>query len=272
MTEITIHQALLGYDRGHRVLASSRLIESRSRHALLQFSDRSISAKRISESGYLTGYPLPREGLYVLAKTWNAPEVSRPGCVWTHSLLISFTELAQVDDPRKLTNCFSRPSQEGDSERYLKPIDINMNEVQGEPSVQGDLARELIARLYTFPDQKVLMEVGRQEDADTALLAVWGQQWPRLRRNFRFCSLTDEDRSTAEHEFDVQFVPAARRSVRVQWDEEGAERKVWVNLCLADLLDPNPEFRKFIWRAGGDISDGAGEICRVVQIVFRKST
>ena len=266
MTEITIHQALLGYDRGHRILASSRLIESHSRHALLQFSDRSISARRISKSGYLTGYPLPDEGLYVLARTWNAPEVSRPGCVWTHSLLISFTELAQIDDPRKLMDCFLRPSQVGDSEKYSKPIVVDMDQEQASPSVEEDLARELIERLYTLPYQKVLLKVSQQEDVDTTLLAVWGQQWPRLRRNFRFCSLTDEDRSTADHDFDVQFLPSARKGARVGWDEEGVEREVWVNLCLADLLDLNPDFRKFIWRAGGDISNGRArfaELCKL---------
>ena len=266
MTEIGIHQALLGYDRGHRVLASSRLIESHSRHSLLQFSDRSISAKRIPESGYLTGYPLADEGLYVLAKTWDAPEVSRPGCIWTHSLLISFTELAQIDDPRKLLTCFRRPSQVGENERYSVPMVVDMAQAQTFLPVEEDLARELIMRLYAAPNQKVLMKVGNQEDADTTLLAVWGQQWPRLRRNFRFCSLTHEDRSTADHDFDVQFLPSAPMKAKVKRDKEVDEREVWVNLCSADLLSPNPEFRKFIWRAGGDISGGRArfaELCRL---------
>ena len=266
LTQIEIHQALLGYERGHRVLASSRLVESRSRHSLLQFSDRSISAKRIPESGYLTGYPLADEGLYVLAKTWDAPEISRPGCIWTHSLLISFTELAEIDDPRKLLRCFRRPMLEGENDRYSVPVVAEIGDEQACPPVGTDLARELIVRLYASPNQKVLMKVGNQEEADATLLAVWGQQWPRLRRSFRFCSLTHEDRSTAHHEFDVQFLPSVGMGPRDKQDEDVVEREVWVNLCLSDLLKPNPEFRRFIWRAGGDISGGRArfaELCRL---------
>ena len=266
MTQIEIHQALLGYDRGHRVLASSRSIEGHSRHSFLQFSDRSINAKKIPANGYLTGYPLADEGLYVLAKTWNAPEISRPGCIWTHSLLISFTELAEIEDPRRLLSCFRRPQQVGEDERYSVPVVADMGDAKPLPAVAQDLARELIVGLYASPNKKVLIKVSDQQEADVTLLAVWGQQWPRLRRNFRFCSLTQEDRSTADQNFDVQFLPSVRLDTRQERNEEYAEREVWVSLCLGDLAKPNAEFRRFIWRAGGDISEGRArfaELCRL---------
>ena len=47
-----------------------------------------------------------------LSKTWAAPEISRPGCIWTHSLFISFTELAQIEDPRILLQLFVRPTDD----------------------------------------------------------------------------------------------------------------------------------------------------------------
>ena len=266
LAQIVIDQALLGYDRGHRMLASSRLIEGDSRHSFLQFSDRSISAKRIPESGYLTGYPLADEGLYVLAKTWDAPEISRPGCIWTHSLLISFTDLAEIEEPRRLLACFRRPQEVGESDRYSVPVIADMSDTKACPAVENDLARELIARLYSSPNQKVLMKAGDQEGVDATVLAVWGQQWPRLRRNFRFCSLTQEDRSTAHHDFDVQFLPSVRVGKNDNRDEDLADGEVWASLCLSDLVKPNAEFRRFIWRAGGDISGGRArfaELCRL---------
>ena len=266
LTQIVIDQALLGYDRGHRVLASSRLVESHSRHSFLQFSDRSISATRIPESGYLTGYPLSDEGLYVLAKTWDAPEIARPGCIWTHSLLISFTELAEIGDPRGLLAFFRRPQKVGEYERYSVPVIAVMNDLDACSAVEEELAKELIIRLYDSPNQKVLMKVGDQEGADATLLAVWGQQWPRLRRSFRFCSLTQDDRSTEHHNFDVQFLPSVRVANNDDGNEDVVEREVWVSLCLSDLVKPNKEFRRFLRRAGGDISGGRArfaELCRL---------
>ena len=266
MTQLVIDQALLGYDRGHRVLASSRLIESHSKHFFLQFSDRSISAKKIPESGYLTGYPLADEGLYVLAKTWDAPEIARPGCIWTHSLLISFTELAEIEDPRSLLACFRRPQQVGENERYSVPVIANMNDAKAWPAVERNLAKELIVRLYGSPNQKVLLKAGDQKEADATVLAVWGQQWPRLRRSFRFCSLTQEDRSTDQYDFDVQFLPSVRVTKNENGNEDVVEREAWVSVCLSDLVTPNAEFRRFLWRAGGDISGGRArfaELCRL---------
>jgi len=266
VTQIEVHQALLGYDRGHRVLASSRSIGGHSRHSFLQFSDRSINAKKIPANGYLTGYPLAEEGLYVLAKTWNAPEISRPGCIWTQSLLISFTELAEIEDPRRLLSCFRRPQQVGEDERYSVPVVVDMGDAKPLPAVAQGLARELIVGLYASPNKKVLMRASDQEETDVTLLAVWGQQWPRLRRNFRFCSLTQEDRSTGDHNFDVQFLPFVRLDTKQERSEEYAEREVWMSLCLGDLAKPNAEFRRFIWRAGGDISEGRArfaELCRL---------
>ena len=40
----------------------------------------------------------------------------------------------------------------------------------------------------------------------------------------------------------------------------------WIDLCVDDLLNPNLSFRKFVWRAGGDISGGRkrfAELCRL---------
>lgn len=266
LTQLAIDQALLGYDRGHRILASSRLIESHSKHAFLQFSDRSISARKIPESGYLTGYPLADEGLYVLAKTWDAPEIERPGCIWTHSLLISYTELAEIGDPRTLLACFRRPQRVGENERYSVPVILDMNDLKAWPAVEKNLAKELLVRLYGSPSQKVFLQAGDQKEVDATLLAVWGQQWPRLRRSFRFCTLTQEDRSTDQHYFDVQFLPPGHAPKNESGDEDVVEREVWISLCLGDLVKANPEFRRFLWRAGSDISGGRArfaELCRL---------
>ena len=266
MHPIAIQQALLGYERGHRLLASSSIVDSTSKHSLLQFSDRSIAVGQIPENGYVTGYPLPELGVYVLARTWAAPEISRPGCIWTHSLLISFTELAQIDDPRRLLQLFCRPTGPEERERYTMPLVLNLMQERSWLSIDIDLARALLIRLYTEPNAGVFMSPRNQETADVTLLAIWGQQWPRLRRNFRFCSLTAEDRSTEEHKFDVQFIASAHYEAYTPNSEKVSNLDEWIDLCVDDLVSPNSTFRKFVWRAGGDISGGRNrfaELCRL---------
>ena len=174
MSGIEIHQALLGYDRGHRLIASSLSIGTKSKHALLQFSDRSINVQKIPEIGYLTGYPLIEDGLYVLAKTWAAPEMPRPGCIWTHSLLISFTELAQISDPRVLLDAFRRPADGPGSMDYATPAIVNMNSGYKFAPIDVSLARELLVRLYAEPDVQVFAPPRDQLNTDLTLLAIWG--------------------------------------------------------------------------------------------------
>ena len=89
-----LQQALHGYSDGHRQLALSTTLKLNDQKRLLALSDISGPGADLSPEGYLTGYPLTESGLFALGRTWPAPEMSRPGCVWTHTLLIDFSDLA----------------------------------------------------------------------------------------------------------------------------------------------------------------------------------
>jgi hypothetical protein len=60
-------------------------------------------------SGYLTGYPLTESGYYAFARTWPAPEMPRPGCVWTHTILIEFSDIPSLQSAIGLLGLFRRP-------------------------------------------------------------------------------------------------------------------------------------------------------------------
>ena len=107
---ITIDQTLHGYSEGHRLIEGSVKLPQPDARTMLVLSDASGSGSRIPPNGYLTGYPLAEAGKYVLARTWAAPEMSRPGCVWTHSLLIDFPDLARLGSADELLERFRRPS------------------------------------------------------------------------------------------------------------------------------------------------------------------
>ena len=266
-----IHQAILGYDRGHRLLAASKGLSSISKHQLVQLSDRSLDVKSLPKSGYLTGYPLPEDGLYVVACTWGAPEMPRPGCIWTHSLFVSFTELARLDDPRYLLPFFKRPNAIESKDEYSQPLEFEPCDTPL-PPIDAVLASKLLSQLYAQPLRQVYLDAEDQAKSHATVLAIWGQQWPRLRRNFRFCSLTAKDRSTSEHCFDVQFLSAGKKERHSTIEHRLDDQESWMNLCLDDLRASNFAFRQFLRRAGGDIKDGRGRFAELCQLFAQRTS
>src|SRR3954471_23899161 len=112
MCPASIHQAIHGYREGHRLLSSSLSLNPDSARAMLVLSDMSGPTMQPGFDEYLTGYPLPGSDLFVFAKTWYASEMQRPGCVWTHSLLLSCDQVSQTSGS-SLMYKFRRPQLEG---------------------------------------------------------------------------------------------------------------------------------------------------------------
>ena len=119
-----IHQTLHGYSEGHILLASSlSTLTHRDRKKMAVLSDWDEYARRGEDSSYITTYPLPDSPYYVVAMTWYANEMERPGCVWTHSLLLDMTEGSVFFDFRALFFAFVRPQRDKYSE-YNKILEI----------------------------------------------------------------------------------------------------------------------------------------------------
>ena len=203
---VTIHQALHGYRDGHRLLESSMSLSGDARSILLTLSDMSGPSMVPGFDFYVTGYPVFEAGCYALAATWYAPEMERPGCVWTHTLLIDFSHLAAVEDLRALQAYFVRPRLGGDFSSYQQPIAAHLD-------VDGPVARfhnipsmRLLQALYT-QDDAVLCSIENAAQPLDFLLQIWSQQWPKLRRSFKFCTGALSPRRLKAAEFDLQFFP-----------------------------------------------------------------
>lgn len=172
-----IEQMLHGYDNGHRLLASSVLLKNNAEmDAVATMSDWSEyvgSAK--GDSSYVTAYPLAGSGYYVIAKTWYAHEMRRPGCVWTHSLLLPFEELNSVDDFRRLESYFKRPTAEGSFDAYSHSLDYANKNVDPS-SYQPQLAsRRLVVGIFetlVYRSASVCYKVMESESLADACLSV----------------------------------------------------------------------------------------------------
>jgi GTPase-associated protein 1, N-terminal domain type 1 len=256
------HQALHGYADGHRQLALSTTLKPRDQKTLLGLSDISGPGARLHQNGYLTGYPLAESGFYALARTWPASEMPRPGCVWTHTLLIDFTELAALESLTFLQRMFRRPQSAKAAADYSKQVTTDSDpEEQGFPSLgfDEDWALLVMAGLYGNPRSTVV--VGRSEvQMDDAVLRIWSQQWPRLRRSFRFCTGAASDRLVDGESFDLLVLPSSDRNVRARLgatDDKSTGRGPWLDYAFYHLISPyRSDLRAFFRRAGADVAGG----------------
>jgi len=273
---VRLHQALHGYADGHRLLACSASLKGRDAKTMLILTDISGPGAQLDDGGYLTGYPLPESGLYALGRTWAAPEMPRPGCVWTHTLLVDFADLAGMLAPNSLVTAFHRPSVgEAVSDRYGIPLEVRDGDRAArcsEPAVD-ELVREMLWRLYGEPKSRIVLALSSKYELEPWVLALWSQQWPRLRRSFRFCTLSFADRSTDAEPFDLQLIPPNDRSVRARFptlaNAEAIPRRPvpWIEAAIGDLKCGGAgELRAFLHRAGGDVGHGREAFAPLCQL------
>lgn len=272
-TRVEVHQALHGYAEGHRQLAASISLKPRDAKTLLILSDISGPGARLDDDGYLTGYPLTDTGVYALAKTWPAHEMSRPGCVWTHTLLIDFADLAAVTSVADLLSAFHRPSPD-EHEKFGKPVTLNLcPDSSPIDEDNGPLARKIVGALYGKSRAKIISVRSAGCDIESLASVIWLQQWPRLRRTFRFCTLSATDRSTEGAGFDLQFLPGNNKALRTRFpnavdaDAVTEDDGNWLDEAITDLVQPSPEgLRSFLRRIGGDIAGGRSAFRPLCQL------
>src|SRR5690606_3012322 len=144
MATSSIHQAIHGYRDGHRLLSSSTPLPPDASRTMLVLSDMSGPSMQLGFDEYLTAYPLPGTELFVLAKTWYAPEMQRPGCVWTHSLLILRSHIARVACA-SLLGAFRRPQLDGVESAATKPVEVG--EASGDTTPDAFADRGLAAAM-----------------------------------------------------------------------------------------------------------------------------
>jgi hypothetical protein len=260
MSPILVHQTLHGYNDGHRLISGSLPLEGTDARIMLVMSDLSGPGVKPSADGYLTGYPLEKSGKYVLARTWSAPEMPRPGCVWTHSLIIENADLARINSARALLDAFSRPAGPTTRSPYGLPIPISFTPGPDAP-LRTQRARSLLQALYSFPACPVVAEVDVPLEDERLVMAIWLQQWPRLRRTFGFCTLSGMDRSSKGVALDLQLAREGERQLLSKFpnavvaDDRGFADAL--QPLLFDLMDPaGSTLREFLKRTGGDVEGG----------------
>jgi GTPase-associated protein 1, N-terminal domain type 1 len=267
--EAIMHQAVFGYRAGHNLLAASCQLSAESRRTLAVLTDASGPWPTSGFDCVFTGTPLPDMPYYALFCTWPAPEMPRPGCVWSHVFLIELADLAGLVDLAELREYFRRPSLV-DETSLLEPLRfIAKHDKTGSVplSLEKDVERFLEA-LYGTPERPFVTEAPDTGAYTDLVFAIWSQQWPRLRRNFRFSTGSFADRGRGGPAFDLQITNAT--NVRSWQRTDGrslpettnaaptnkADVHNWIRPAIEDLITPGATaFRSFLHTYGADVDN-----------------
>lgn len=258
-----IDQCLFGYDDGHKLLASSLSLEA-GISLLTELSDLAPNTVFGQSDSYWTGIPVPEMRRYVLMRTWTAPEMSRPGCVWSHALLIEPSFLEFVEDLTVLQGLFTRPSNNRDLARYRKAIDGADISTRGLDGPLNDaIVKKLVSAIYGKGDSSI--EVATADDLVTPLFSVWSQQWPRLRRNFRFQTAAIRTNSISSGaRFDIT---ASIGEVLEQSRSAIDNYPEWVSAASLDVeIGREGNLRRFLWQYGHDVKRQKGSFKPLVEL------
>jgi hypothetical protein len=275
-----VHQALHGYAEGHRLLESSIAIPDDLKRLMLRMSDLSGTSVVNGFRDYLTGYPLRPLNAYALAKTWYASEMSRPGCVWTHTFIIPASAMARITSLSAVQRAFKRPNGGSTAEGYSKPVLLEPESLSEYELVTPDriAMQALIAAHYQNNFQPLVIPAGSSDEHAAMILALWSQKWPTLRMSFTFCTGSLSARTFENRPLEIQCVPiGATRQVCREILEAGAaepivlnptpiETEPWVVVAADDALrlEVGP-VRCFLWSVA-DEDSGRTELQSFVKI------
>lgn len=280
----SFQQALFGYDNGHHLLRASLPLPTDMRHTLAVATDLSGSSPAEGFEASYTGIPLAGSNYYALFCTWLAPEAPRPGCVWSHVVFIELADFAELKDLTALRRLFRRPDKDNWND-YEKPIKFTQSDNPSKDLPANSLAygRSLLLALYSAPKRSIVFLTNDWRDAEELTFMVWSQQWPRLRRSFRFSTGSFADRGRGGIPFDLQISPVANRRA---WQRHGehlivdkdlpeAQAEVskvpaWLALAFGDLASPGTSaFRAFIREYGSDIEQPRAAFRNLAEAYFR---
>ena len=262
---LVLEQCLFGYDDGHKLLSSSIGLTPEIEHYLLEASDLDPNATSAS-FGYWTGLPLPGMRAYALMKTWAAPEMKRPGCVWTHAIIISNSDMAKIENFELIASLVKRPGLCTQRHEYEEKLTVSLVDYKQQRhflSVE-DVVKATDALYSSEASGLLALEPDKAEDV---IFAIWSQQWPRLRRVFRFRTAFVGVGSRDKLKFDLRL-DAPNYDVEDLFSIESIPD--WQQVVFVDLRGGSESnLRRFLWRYGSDINTGKKRFEFLVELYIQ---
>lgn len=273
--KIQIHQILHGYREGHCQLASSITLPNlQDIQKIDSLSDWSEFVSTYGDSSYITIYPLEQSGYIVIAKSWYAEEMPRPGCVWTHSLVLKMSDLKYISDFYALNDFFRRPSLDN-YESYKHRMEI---EVRGNFTVDGteDYMKclyHVYRRLMNSTSQCYLIENTSDYYQSLCLKILNLLPYPIL-NNISLCSGTSNIRNFGKGQITIQFVSSNLPNAEHLLPSQNIKGDAFNEYLQSLFVSYDFNFVLFIKKFSEDIYDrkrltGAIEIYSILDRTYR---
>ncbi|PKM75314.1 MAG: hypothetical protein CVU92_01960 [Firmicutes bacterium HGW-Firmicutes-17] len=241
-----IQQALFGYSNGHHLLASSIDLSGAMLKVLEPLSDLSGTDYNVGFLEYLTGYFFDQQDYFALSKTWHATEMDRPGCAWTHTLLISLSDLDKFPEVSDYDKLFCRPSNIGEYASYREPKVIepeihfkNNTEINN----SNKKIRKILETVFESP-RPVLIGANSASEYDNIFLKIWGSLGKSVLNGESFCTGALSNRLVYKKPLDFQVVPISKiknilRSAQcgVMLNDKESEESEWLNVIISNFID-----------------------------------
>lgn len=265
---IKLHQMLHGYKLGHNYIQGSIILPStHDMDKIATLSDWSEYVGVDNRRDYITFYPLDESPYYVVAKTWYADTMRRPGCVWTHSLLIHKDDLAKITDFYNLSYLFEVPVTEEESfDNYATPLAY----VEDAQEATLDLSKigeykvaEVYERMLSCNPEFILSEFTTQQSQEL-LLSLLNYLPVDILKHKSFCSGTAAPRSYDGQYLTFQFVTHDGNSVKYLANKyPGA----WSQLVGVSVVNNRPQVARLIKHYQDELGDSVGKLQGFLNVI-----
>ena len=265
-----IEQMLHGYDHGHRLLAASIILNSQADMdtiALLSDWSEYVAGNK-EDSSYITAYPLRDSGFFVFAKTWYAEEMRRPGCVWTHSLLVPFNEMNSVDDFRRLNTLFIRPGVNDGFDIYSTAIEYQ-NKNTSRDSYKQVVANRRDATIafsaFVNGGPPAFLWAGLKSNNSDLLFALMNVLPMPMASKVSWCTGASYIRKIYDKPMTCQFLSGYPE---IGATSQATDDPQWVSYVLDGVLRGDVNQGQLIRMFANDIGDGVKEYMTVVSVLY----
>lgn len=263
---ITLQQMLHGYKLGHNYIQGSIVLPStHDMDKIATLSDWSEYVGVNNERDYITAYPLDESPYYVVAMTWYADGMRRPGCVWTHSLLIHKDDLDKINDFCNLLYLFEVPLTEN-YENYSTPRGFVEDAKEAETHL-SDIGENRVAEVYesllsTTPSF-IMTELTSQQSQEL-LLTLLNYVPTEIMKNKSICSGTAAPRAYDGQYLSLQFVTHDGNSVKYLSNKAIAP---WSQLVGNSAVNNKPQLANLIRHYQDELGDSVEKLSGFLNVV-----
>lgn len=249
--DIIIDQCLFGYNDGHRLISSSLILDEHVHNELLRKSDLYVGVGGSINDFYYTGFPLIKYKAYALIKTWPAPEMNRPGCVWSQVLLIRFYDFENIQDLSSLDSLFVRPN-DNFLDYNVKLTLPRRDSFISSFDYEKDKFFKVVRAIHSSYEVNKIIYTPKPSDYIGSIYGIWSLQWPKLRRSLCFSVSSSSAISNEEllKKNDILFVRDEWHTNKVELYDD------WLYKLNNLMHKENGRLKYFLWSLGKGINGG----------------